>query len=72
MDPAREWGILLVKYNTLNSILQQSCNCRDFLETNLIDFAKNNPGVVVYLKPRRHRGPVMVAEYRKEMYYLKN
>ncbi|KAG4065281.1 hypothetical protein HA402_012723 [Bradysia odoriphaga] len=36
---------------------------RDFLENNLIDFAKNNPGVVVYVKPRRHRGPVMVAEY---------
>ena len=28
-----------------------------------MDFAKNNPGTVVYLKPRRHRSPCMVAEY---------
>ena len=26
-------------------------------------FAKQNPGTVVYLKPRRHRSPVLVAEY---------
>lgn len=36
---------------------------RDFIEHDLVDFAKEHPGVVVYLKPRRHRGPVMVAEY---------
>ncbi|XP_055386075.1 39S ribosomal protein L43, mitochondrial [Condylostylus longicornis] len=36
---------------------------RDFIENDLIDFAKNNPGTVVYVKPRRHRTPVMVAEY---------
>ncbi|XP_049883523.1 39S ribosomal protein L43, mitochondrial [Pectinophora gossypiella] len=36
---------------------------RDFVEQDLVDFAKQNPGVVVYLKPRRHRGPVAVAEY---------
>ncbi|XP_047039262.1 39S ribosomal protein L43, mitochondrial [Helicoverpa zea] len=36
---------------------------RDFIEQDLVDFAKVNPGVVVYLKPRRHRGPVVVAEY---------
>ncbi|KAL0808383.1 hypothetical protein ABMA28_012865 [Loxostege sticticalis] len=36
---------------------------RDFIEQDLVDFAKQNPGVVVYLKPRRHRGPVAVAEY---------
>lgn len=33
------------------------------MENNLVDFAKENPGVVVYVKPRRHRTPVMVAEY---------
>lgn len=38
---------------------------RDFLENNLVDFAKTNPGVVVYVKPRRHRSPVIVAEYCK-------
>lgn len=26
-------------------------------------FAKENPGTTVYVKPRRHRAPVMVAEY---------
>ncbi|CAK1587876.1 unnamed protein product [Parnassius mnemosyne] len=36
---------------------------RDFIEQDLVDFASNNPGVVVYLKPRRHRSPVVVAEY---------
>ncbi|XP_033222389.1 39S ribosomal protein L43, mitochondrial [Belonocnema kinseyi] len=36
---------------------------RDFVENDLIDYAKSNPGTVVYLKPRRHRGPVIVAEY---------
>ena len=28
-------------------------------------FAKENPHVALYLKPRRHRSPVFVAEYRK-------
>ncbi|XP_028030779.1 39S ribosomal protein L43, mitochondrial [Bombyx mandarina] len=36
---------------------------RDFIEQDLVDFSKDNPGVVVYLKPRRHRGPVIVGEY---------
>ena len=36
---------------------------RDFIESDLMDFAKANPGTVVYLKPRRHRSPAMVAEY---------
>ncbi|KAJ0169798.1 hypothetical protein K1T71_014404 [Dendrolimus kikuchii] len=36
---------------------------RDFIEQDLVEFAKQNPGVVVYLKPRRHRGPVVVGEY---------
>ncbi|XP_026499536.1 large ribosomal subunit protein mL43 [Vanessa tameamea] len=36
---------------------------RDFIEQDLVDFAKQNASVVVYLKPRRHRGPVLVAEY---------
>ncbi|XP_066156264.1 large ribosomal subunit protein mL43 [Euwallacea fornicatus] len=36
---------------------------RDFIETKLIDFTKNSPEVAVYLKPRRHRTPVIKAEY---------
>ena len=43
---------------------------RDFIEQDLVEFAKVNPGVVVYLKPRRHRGPVVVAEYCKLLLYL--
>lgn len=37
----------------------------DFIERDLVDYAKGNPGVVVYVKPRRHRGPVIRAEYRE-------
>lgn len=29
----------------------------------MIDFSKKNPGVVVYVKPRRHRAPVVIGEY---------
>uniref|UniRef100_A0A1L8ECJ8 Large ribosomal subunit protein mL43 n=1 Tax=Haematobia irritans TaxID=7368 RepID=A0A1L8ECJ8_HAEIR len=36
---------------------------REFIERGLVDFAKENPGVVVYVKPRRHRTPVIVGEY---------
>ncbi|XP_071448209.1 large ribosomal subunit protein mL43 [Hetaerina americana] len=36
---------------------------RKFLENSLIDYAKKHPGVVVYVKPRRHRSPVLSAEY---------
>nr|CAG4638798.1 EOG090X0FS9 [Cyclestheria hislopi] len=36
---------------------------RDFIESDLLDFTKSNPATVVYVKPRRHRSPCMVAEY---------
>ncbi|XP_023289242.1 39S ribosomal protein L43, mitochondrial [Orussus abietinus] len=36
---------------------------REFLEHDLLDYAKENPGVVVYVKPRRHRSPIINAEY---------
>ncbi|VEL41447.1 unnamed protein product [Protopolystoma xenopodis] len=36
---------------------------RDFIEEGLVDFARKNPGTVVYVKPRRHRAPLIVAEY---------
>lgn len=38
---------------------------RDFIENDLVNFAKENPGVVIYVKPRRHRSPVLVGEFRK-------
>lgn len=37
----------------------------EYIEQDLVDFASSNPSVVVYLKPRRHRSPVVVAEYCK-------
>lgn len=36
---------------------------RDFIESNLLDFSRKNPGVVIYIKPRLHRTPVIFAEY---------
>lgn len=38
---------------------------RDFLEHDLVDYASKNSGIVVYVKPRRHRTPVITAEYCK-------
>jgi hypothetical protein len=45
--------------------MSNSCVDRDFIEKYLLDFTRSNPGVVVYLKPRRHRQPSLVAEYCK-------
>ncbi|VDD74174.1 unnamed protein product [Mesocestoides corti] len=36
---------------------------REYIEKEIIDLAKLNPSVVVYVKPRRHRPPLLVAEY---------
>ncbi|XP_014210064.1 39S ribosomal protein L43, mitochondrial [Copidosoma floridanum] len=36
---------------------------RDFIEHDVINYAKENPGVAVYVKPRRHRAPIIKAEY---------
>ena len=36
---------------------------RSFIEQDIVQFAKDNPSVVVYLKPRRRKTPVLVAEY---------
>ena len=38
---------------------------REFIEREIVQFAQENPGTAIYLKPRRHRSPVVVAEYRK-------
>nr|VZI47828.1 unnamed protein product [Spirometra erinaceieuropaei] len=35
----------------------------------VVEFARNNPSVVVYLKPRRHRSPLLVAEYLNGNYH---
>ncbi|XP_074642413.1 large ribosomal subunit protein mL43-like [Tubulanus polymorphus] len=36
---------------------------RDFIENSLLDFARKNPGVVVYLEPRYRETPEIEAEY---------
>ncbi|KAG0693828.1 39S ribosomal protein L43, mitochondrial [Chionoecetes opilio] len=36
---------------------------REYIEKELVGFARDNPGVVVYVKPRRHRSPCLKAEY---------
>ena len=40
-----------------------SAGVRQFIQQDVVQFAKQNPNCVLYLKPRRHRSPVMVAEY---------
>ncbi|CAL4124121.1 unnamed protein product, partial [Meganyctiphanes norvegica] len=52
-----------------------SQGAREYIEKELIHFARANPGVVVYLKPRRHKQPQIVAEYlhgEKDHRLLKN
>jgi hypothetical protein len=36
---------------------------REFIEKDLLDFAQKYPGIVVYVKPRRHHSPFLSAEY---------
>ena len=38
---------------------------REYIEEDIVQFAKENPHVALYLKPRRNRSPVIVAEYCK-------
>ncbi|CAH8667502.1 unnamed protein product [Dicrocoelium dendriticum] len=42
---------------------RMSGNFRDYIEKHLVDFARRNPATVVYVKPRRRRPPLIVAEY---------
>lgn len=38
---------------------------REFVEREVIDFARRNPGVVIYVNPRPCNVPKIVAEYRE-------
>ncbi|KAM7536038.1 hypothetical protein Aperf_G00000092067 [Anoplocephala perfoliata] len=40
-----------------------SLGVRDFIESEIVNFARANPSVVFYVKPRRNRAPLLVAEY---------
>ncbi|VDO73527.1 unnamed protein product [Schistosoma margrebowiei] len=47
---------------------QDSQGVRDYIENHLVDFARDNPATVIYVKPRRNRPPLLVAEYRRFEY----
>ncbi|ELU09371.1 hypothetical protein CAPTEDRAFT_153190 [Capitella teleta] len=40
-----------------------SRGARDFIENHLLEFTRNNPGVVIYLDPKRHHSPKLCVEY---------
>lgn len=42
-----------------------SRGAREFVEREVVDFARRNPGVVVYVNPRPCCVPRVVAEYRE-------
>ncbi|KAH1167411.1 39S ribosomal protein L43, mitochondrial [Mauremys mutica] len=42
---------------------QTSRGARGYIEEKVLDFAKQNPGVVVYVTPQKCRSPTVVAEY---------
>ncbi|XP_060795964.1 39S ribosomal protein L43, mitochondrial [Neoarius graeffei] len=42
---------------------QSSLGVREFIEDGVVDFAKKNPGIVVYVSPQSCRIPKIVAEY---------
>lgn len=49
--------------------LPNSRGLREWIQDEVVDFSRQNPGVVVYLKPRRHKSPVMVCEYLNNTYH---
>ncbi|XP_040281098.1 39S ribosomal protein L43, mitochondrial [Bufo bufo] len=42
---------------------QPSRGAREYIEEKAVDFAKQNPGIVVYISPKPCRVPKLVAEY---------
>lgn len=36
---------------------------REYVEEKVVDFARQNPGIVVYVTPKKCRIPTVVAEY---------
>lgn len=42
---------------------------RDFIETDIVNFSRANPGIAIYLKPRLKPTPVMVCEYLNNTYH---
>ncbi|XP_054608647.1 39S ribosomal protein L43, mitochondrial [Dunckerocampus dactyliophorus] len=42
---------------------ESSLGVRDFIEDGVVDYAKKNPGTVVYVSPQQRVRPRIVAEY---------
>ncbi|XP_047465272.1 39S ribosomal protein L43, mitochondrial [Mugil cephalus] len=42
---------------------QSSLGVRDFVEEGVVDYAKKNPGTVVYVSPQPCKKPRLIAEY---------
>ncbi|KAM9327083.1 large ribosomal subunit protein mL43 [Gastrophryne carolinensis] len=48
---------------TFSKDAQPSRGAREFIEEKIVDFAKRNPSVVLYVNPKPCRVPKLVAEY---------
>ncbi|KAM5131815.1 large ribosomal subunit protein mL43 [Mantella aurantiaca] len=48
---------------TFSKDAQPSRGAREFIEEKIVDFAKKNPSVVLYVDPKPSRVPKLVAEY---------
>ncbi|KAJ1140810.1 hypothetical protein NDU88_007148 [Pleurodeles waltl] len=42
---------------------RNSRGAREFIEENVVDFAKLNPGIVMYVTPQKCSHPKLIAEY---------
>ncbi|XP_078497295.1 large ribosomal subunit protein mL43 [Lissotriton helveticus] len=42
---------------------RNSRGAREFIEENVVDFAKRNPGIVMYVTPQKCSHPKLIAEY---------
>ena len=51
---------LTLKFNKTSGT---SRGVRDYIESDLVDFARSHPGIALYLVPRRKPTPVLSAEY---------
>nr|XP_020646561.1 39S ribosomal protein L43, mitochondrial [Pogona vitticeps] len=48
---------------TVSRDAQSSRGVREYIEEKVVDFARQNPGIVVYVTPKKCRVPTVVAEY---------
>ncbi|XP_060624267.2 large ribosomal subunit protein mL43 [Anolis sagrei] len=48
---------------TLSRDSQSARGAREYIEEKVVDFARQNPGIVIYVTPKKSRVPTVVAEY---------